>query len=62
MEPTWKPHRGTTYHRKDGTVSYWSVYKQCWVRQLASHIPAREIAAMSDEQRKNLPACAGLCE
>ena len=36
---------GNTYH-KDGTITYWSVYKQQWV-QRAKHIPSEELAAMA---------------
>lgn len=38
-----------TYHR-DGTVTYWSVYAQCWVCR-ASHVPARELATWSAGER-----------
>lgn len=39
----------TTYHR-DGTVTYWSVYNQQWVRH-ASTVPDAELAAMGSDER-----------
>lgn len=39
----------STYHR-DGTVTYWSVYHQVWVRR-AHAIPDREYAAMNAKER-----------
>jgi len=41
-----------TYHR-DGTVTYWSVYQQQWVRH-AMNVPAKELAAMSSRVRKKV--------
>jgi hypothetical protein len=38
----------TKYHQ-DGTVTYWSVYQQQWVR--AHDVPARELAAMDAAER-----------
>ena len=50
-KPTIKPDCcEQTYHR-DGTVSYWSVYQQVWVRRPADDIPDRELAAMTERQR-----------
>ena len=34
---------------RDGTVTYWSVYQQQWVR--APGVPARELAAMNERER-----------
>jgi len=44
------PH--TTVHR-DGTVTYWSVYEQCW-HPRAEVVPDRELAAMSAAERKRV--------
>jgi hypothetical protein len=40
-----------TYHR-DQTVSYWSVYRQSWVR--SSRIPDAELAAMDAPTRERV--------
>ena len=40
------------YH-SNGTVTYWSVYQQQWVRH-AKYVPDRELAAMSDKVRKRV--------
>ena len=42
----------TTYHR-DGTVTYWSVHDQAWVRR-ASSVPDKELAAMSGDERERV--------
>lgn len=42
----------TTCHR-DGTVTYWSVYRQCWVSR-AADVPDRELAAMSSDERERV--------
>jgi len=39
-----------TYH-KNGTITYWSVYNQQWVKNAAS-IPDEEFAAMSFKDRE----------
>lgn len=39
-----------TVHR-DGTVSFWSVYRQVWVRIPARDISALELAAMPAADR-----------
>jgi hypothetical protein len=39
----------TTYHR-DGTVTYWSVFLQQWVKR-ANSVPDVELAAMSANER-----------
>ena len=41
-----------TYH-SDGTVTYWSVYHQQWIRH-AMHVPDRELEAMSPRVRKRV--------
>ena len=38
-----------TLHR-DGTVTYWSVYQQRWIKR-ASMVPDRELAAMGGNDR-----------
>ena len=38
---------------RDGTVTYWSVYQQGWVRR-AKSIPDQEYAAMSDAERRRI--------
>lgn len=42
----------TTFHF-DGTVSYWSVYGQCWIRR-AQSVPDRELAAMAPSERERV--------
>jgi hypothetical protein len=42
----------TTYHR-DGTITYWSVYEQVWVRR-EDRIPDQELAARSREERDRI--------
>lgn len=42
----------TTYHR-DGTVTYWSVYDQVWIKR-AVDVPDQELAAMSSEEREKV--------
>lgn len=42
----------TTLHR-DGTVTYWSVYRQAWVRG-ASDVPDEELAAMEGRERERV--------
>lgn len=42
----------STYHR-DGTVTYWSVYHQQWIRR-ADSVPNNELAAMSTEEREKV--------
>ena len=48
----WKPDMATTYHR-DGTVSYWSVYRQQWQRVSAYELTCRhdDYAALSEAER-----------
>ncbi len=38
----------------DGTITYWSVYRQQWVREPAGDIPDNEIAAMSPEAQAQM--------
>lgn len=43
----------TTYRtilHRDGTVTYWSVYCQQWVRRV-SRVPDKDLAAMSRRER-----------
>lgn len=42
----------TIFHR-DGTVTYWSVYQQVWVKR-ASRVPDHELAAMSPKERERV--------
>ena len=42
-------HLKPTCHR-DGTVTYWSTYRQQWVKR-ASDVPDEEYGAMSREER-----------
>ena len=39
----------TTLH-DDGTVTFWSVYHQCWVER-AEHVNAEELGAMPQDER-----------
>ena len=41
----------TTHHR-DGTITYWAVYRQTWIARAAT-IPDRELAAMSPTDRQH---------
>ena len=41
------------YHR-NGDVTFWSVYRQVWLRCHASRISDRELAAMSSEERERI--------
>jgi hypothetical protein len=41
---------------KDGTVRWWSVYKQVWHRGLPSGVPDRELAAMDADTRERIIA------
>ena len=45
-------HTRPTCHRRDNTVTYWSVYDQAWIRR-AHAVPAAELAALcyADRQR-----------
>lgn len=36
------------------TVRYWSVYRQTWAQSSACLVPARELAAMSLEERERI--------
>ena len=42
----------TTYHR-DGTVTYWSVVRQCWRRRVCE-VPYAELACMSPAERERV--------
>ena len=41
-----------TYH-KDGTVTYWAVYRQQWIERAAS-VPDNELAAMGEKERNKV--------
>lgn len=43
---------------RDGRVTYWSVYRQQWVRQRREAIPAQEVAAMAVSERTRLERAA----
>ncbi len=53
MNATIKPNQQTTFHR-DGSVSFWSVYNQQWVRQSSEHISDQDLASMSAEDRQRV--------
>ena len=53
QKPLIKPNTQPTKHR-DGTVSYWSVYKQQWLRDEPINIPHRELAAMGEDRRRKI--------
>jgi len=40
-----------TLHR-DGSITFWSVYNQCWTRSV--RVSDRELAAMPDADRKRV--------
>ena len=42
----------TIYHR-DGTITYWSVYRQAWIDR-ATEISDRELAAMGSIERERV--------
>jgi hypothetical protein len=42
-----------TFHR-DGTVTFWSVFEQRWVRCNALLISDAELASMSDSERRRV--------
>jgi hypothetical protein len=52
MKPTYKPKQGITIHR-DGTVSYWSVYRNVWDRVSARELQTRyaDFQSLSDQDR-----------
>lgn len=50
---TIKANGANTYHR-DGTVSYWDVYRQLWVREPAAAISDEVLASMSDTERARI--------
>lgn len=54
VSPKIKPDYVPTKHR-DGSVSYWSVYRQVWVRTAClSTVPDEELAAMGPDRRKKI--------
>ena len=48
----------TTFH-EDGTITYWSVHKQQWVRR-TTRISTQDLAAMSSEEADQVIAHLGL--
>jgi hypothetical protein len=44
------PYRATLH--RDGTVTYWSVYQQVWVR--SDRLSDRELAARGPEERERI--------
>ena len=57
MTPTIKPNAASTFHR-DGTVSYWNIYQQRWVRRAAADITATVLATFSDKERARVERAA----
>ena len=53
MNPTIKPDLRMTLHR-DGTVSYWSVYRQQWTREAVEAVfeSPSEMSAMNPADRQ----------
>lgn len=51
MTPTIKSNLSNTYHR-DGTVSYWSVTTQSWIRSRLISVADR--ASMTDSERSRM--------
>jgi hypothetical protein len=54
---TIKSNYQTTFHR-DGTVSYWDVYQQQWVRQAASQVRDQDLASMGSSDRERVQKMA----
>ena len=48
----------TKYHR-DGSVTLWDIYQQCWTRIRASRVPAEILSSLSPEERKRIARMAG---
>ena len=59
MTPSIKPNYKSTFHR-DGTVSYWSVYKQQWVRTSVYDLTCRhdDYAAIPEKERMKISKMA----
>ena len=53
MKPKIKPQMEMTLHR-DGTVSYWDIYVQCWRRVLACMLEDNVLASFSDVERNKI--------
>ncbi len=53
MTATIKSNYMTTFHR-DGSVSYWNVYQQQWVREQASEVSDQDLASMSSGDRERV--------
>ena len=48
-----------TLHR-DGSITFWSVYNQCWTRTV--RVSDRELAAMHADDRKRVVRQMARCE
>lgn len=59
MKPRIKKQQQITIHR-DGTVSYWSIYRQVWDRTSAYNLTTRhdDYAALSDSDRTRISRAA----
>ncbi len=57
--PKIKPNQASTFHR-DGTLSYWSVYRQQWVRDDVSDVLSNhnELSAMTGTERARIEKAA----
>ncbi len=53
MTATIKSNYRTTFHR-DGSVSFWNVYQQQWVREQASQVSDQDLASMSNSDRERV--------
>jgi hypothetical protein len=53
MTATIKSNYRTTFHR-DGSVSFWSVYQQQWMREQAIHVSDKHLASMSSHDRERV--------
>ena len=57
MTATIKSNYRTTFHRdgnRDGSVSFWNVYQQQWVREQASQFSDQDLASMSNSDRERV--------
>lgn len=52
-KPTIKSNLACTFHR-DGTVSYWDIYKQQWDRMNASSIRSSVLSSLNDNERARI--------
>jgi hypothetical protein len=62
-KPKIKEYAGITIH-KDSTVSFWSVYRQCWERKPAVSIDSSDLMTMPECDRLRIEARFGhrICE